>query len=98
MGLRQSGLLQKKTDDFKLGFLHRRLRHPIYTGILLILWCAPSMSQGRLLLATAMTVYIRIGIHFEERDLIRRFGSAYVAYRAQVNNIFTLRAPQHRRG
>lgn len=42
------------------------------------------MSAGRLLFATLGTGYIMIGDRFEEHDLRRHLGEAYVAYESQV--------------
>jgi protein-S-isoprenylcysteine O-methyltransferase Ste14 len=42
------------------------------------------MTVGRLLFSTTMTIYILIGVHFEERDLVQEFGSDYVAYRKRT--------------
>jgi protein-S-isoprenylcysteine O-methyltransferase Ste14 len=53
-------------------------------GLLLILWAAPEMTHGRLLFAAAFTLYILIGIRFEERDMARHFGAEYEAYRSRV--------------
>lgn len=67
------------------GLLHY-VRHPLYTGIILTLigvWVAqPTWSY--LLLLLAATLYIRIGIHFEEQKLIVTFGNAYQQYCQRV--------------
>lgn len=70
--------------DFKTPFLYRIVRHPMQAGIAVGLWATPHMTLGHLLLAGGMTVYILIGIHFEERDLVRTFGKRYLSYRRQV--------------
>jgi methanethiol S-methyltransferase len=65
--------------------LYRLVRHPLMTGILLALWCAPSMSEGRLLLATAMSAYIFLAVRLlEERDLRKTFGTEYERYQREV--------------
>ena len=67
LGFRQSGVVRQKTMTFQRGWLHNRVRHPIYTGLILICWVTPCMTAGHLFFAICMTVYIRIGIFFEEK-------------------------------
>lgn len=68
--------------------LYRVVRHPVYTGTLLALWATPTMSQGRLLLAGALTIYLFIGLAFEERALEREFGEVYREHRRRVPGLF----------
>ncbi|GAB4025032.1 methyltransferase family protein [Spirosoma koreense] len=66
--------------------LLRYVRHPLYTGILVSLlgvWL-DSPTWAHLLLLLAATLYIRIGIHYEERKLVATFGDAYKRYRQRV--------------
>ena len=60
----------------------------MYLGMLIAFWVAPTMTVGHALLATGMTAYIFLGVHFEERDLVRAFGEDYVAYRRRAGMIF----------
>ncbi len=83
-GLRQAGMLAPLPTVFRQGWLHRRVRHPIYTGLILAFWMTPEMTNGHLLFAISMTIYIRIGIYFEERQLLREFGDTYLAYMQKV--------------
>jgi len=69
---------------FEIRGLYRRVRHPVYTGSLVALWTTPTMSQGRLLLVGTLTLYLFIGLWFEERDLEREFGDRYREHRRRV--------------
>ena len=69
---------------FKKPWLYRLVRHPLLLGLLIAFWATPLMTVGHLLFALGMTVYILIGIQFEERDLVRHFGKEYQDYRRQT--------------
>ena len=75
------------TMQFKKPLFYKLVRHPIYTGFLLAFWATPEMSQGHLLFAMGMTIYILIGIYYEERDLKANLGAVYVEYTHQVGMI-----------
>jgi protein-S-isoprenylcysteine O-methyltransferase Ste14 len=49
--------------------MHRHLRHPMPAGVLLGVWCAPTMTVGHLVLALGLTMYITIHAWFEGRDM-----------------------------
>ena len=42
------------------------------------------MTVGHLLFAMSMTLYIVIGLWFEERSLVRELGQDYIAYQRKV--------------
>lgn len=74
--------------EFRLPLLYRLVRHPLMSGFLLAFWATPLMTLDRLLFALGMTLYILIGISFEERALRREFGQVYETYQAQVPGLF----------
>jgi protein-S-isoprenylcysteine O-methyltransferase Ste14 len=94
-GLRQvfARLTQRAPPEarFRTPLLYRHVRHPLYAGFLLTFWSVPVMTAGRLLFALGLSVYILIGIAFEERDLVRQFGERYRRYREQVGMLIPKR-------
>jgi protein-S-isoprenylcysteine O-methyltransferase Ste14 len=60
------------------------VRHPIYLGWVLLVWCPPLMSSGRLLFAAASTAYLVAAIPIEERALLRAHADDYARYRRRV--------------
>jgi methanethiol S-methyltransferase len=62
------------------------IRHPIYTGTLLFVWGLWGFDATVKSFVTALfiTIYVRIGIYFEEKKLIRTFGKQYLEYRQRV--------------
>jgi protein-S-isoprenylcysteine O-methyltransferase Ste14 len=69
---------------FKMHALYRVVRHPLMLGFLIAFWATPHMTLDHGLFALSMTAYILIGLRYEERDLVRAFGSIYQAYRQRV--------------
>ena len=81
VGLRQI-LKEEKKGPLMTNGLYRHVRHPLYTFSLLLLWLSPSMSLNSFIVYLALTIYILIGIIFEERKLLREFGEEYANYRS----------------
>lgn len=68
---------------FKTPWLYRFCRHPLYVGLMIGLWAAPTMTVAHLVFALGCTGYIMIGARFEEHDL----GNAlpeYAQYKKKV--------------
>ena len=78
------GLTAAKESPFRTPGLYKYVRHPIYFGSLIAFWSTPRMTVGHALFSSTMTAYIFIGTFFEERDLVRRFGAAYLHYQKAV--------------
>jgi protein-S-isoprenylcysteine O-methyltransferase Ste14 len=81
VGLRQL-FQEEQPGSLITSGLYQFVRHPLYTFSLLILWFSPSMSRNSLLVYSALTIYVLIGIIFEERKLLHEFGQEYANYRA----------------
>jgi protein-S-isoprenylcysteine O-methyltransferase Ste14 len=64
--------------------LYGYVRHPLYSLGLVIVWLAPLMSWNVLAFNLGITLYILVGILFEERRLLAEFGQIYTDYRRRV--------------
>jgi protein-S-isoprenylcysteine O-methyltransferase Ste14 len=81
--------------QFRTPFLYRIVRHPMMSGFLLAFWATPVMTIDRLVFALGMSLYILIGLAFEERALRREFGPVYTKYQAAVPRLIP--SPMKRR-
>jgi methanethiol S-methyltransferase len=69
---------------FRIPILYQIVRHPLMSGFLLAFWATPVMTIDRLVFALGISLYILIGLAFEERALRREFGPVYEKYEATV--------------
>ena len=69
---------------FQTPWLYRYMRHPLYVGLLIGLWAAPTMTVTHFALALACTLYVRVGAHYEEQDLKQHLPE-YTRYREEVS-------------
>ena len=75
--------LVRPTEPLVTNGLHAYVRHPLYTAAIVTLWGGASTPFG---LSTAIfgTLYLIIGLRFEERKLLSIYGDAYRSYRQRV--------------
>ena len=73
-------------SGLKLGGIHRFVRHPLYSGTILFVWglffVFPFLNN--LIAVVLLTAYVLIGIGFEEKKLIKEFGTIYQKYMLEV--------------
>jgi protein-S-isoprenylcysteine O-methyltransferase Ste14 len=79
-------------EPLATGRMNAVVRHPLYLGVILVLF-GVSTTPFRLATAVFGTIYVLIGIYFEERKLLRLYGAAYAAYRARVPMLVPRRMP-----
>lgn len=68
---------------FETPWLYRYVRHPLYVGLMIGLWAAPTMTVAHLVFAVLCTGYIFIGARLEEKDLQAALPE-YDQYKKQV--------------
>lgn len=71
-------------QPFRVRWFYKRVRHPIMLGFLIAFWATPMMTVGHLIFSIGMTLYMLVGLFFEERDLVRHLGEPYRLYCTQV--------------
>jgi len=89
---RFSGLTQLRTLEYlsndtqeplQRSGLSQWVRHPLYSGVFLILWGGADSSFG-FWTAVWGSLYLIVGTAFEERKLVHFYGDAYGSYQAEV--------------
>jgi protein-S-isoprenylcysteine O-methyltransferase Ste14 len=80
-GVRQASTPQEVGgSEFRIEGPYGWVRHPIYLGWFVIVFCVGTMTMTRLLFAVTSAAYILIAIPFEERSLRRASAGAYDRY------------------
>jgi protein-S-isoprenylcysteine O-methyltransferase Ste14 len=72
------------TQGLQVSGPYRWVRHPLYSGWLLMVFGAARMTGDRLAFAALTTLYLIVAIPWEERSLRTSFGDAYVRYMRRV--------------
>lgn len=91
-GIRQSfcPFLEKKfkRPPFQKPYAYKFMRHPMYLGFFVGIWFTPHMTVGHFILALGFTIYVFIGMQYEERDLIEFYQDQYREYKRQIHAFF----------
>jgi protein-S-isoprenylcysteine O-methyltransferase Ste14 len=91
-GLRQV-VEEEKRGALITDGLYRYVRHPLYTFSLTFLWLSPRMTLNSFVVYLSLTLYILVGIFFEERKLVSVFGEEYENYRSVTPMLIPGRKP-----
>lgn len=90
-GLRQTWLHFVKKSYTPVNFTERLfylwVRHPMMLGTLVAFWAMPVMTLGHLVFSLGMSVYVLVGIYFEEKSLVKLIGSDYVEYQKRTSKV-----------
>ncbi|MFT6972550.1 MAG: protein-S-isoprenylcysteine O-methyltransferase Ste14 [Candidatus Endobugula sp.] len=76
----------KENTDLKIDKLQGKMRHPLYTGTILIFfgYFIYNPLLVNLISLVALLIYLPIGIYLEEKKLIQTYGKAYIKYKEEV--------------
>ena len=91
-GLRQVYFHLTDTEYSHIPFtemlFYKWIRHPMMLGLLIAFWSTPVMTASHLIFSVAMTIYILIGIQFEEKGLVSLLGDNYIQYQTRTSKLF----------
>ncbi|WP_288071158.1 isoprenylcysteine carboxylmethyltransferase family protein [Hydrotalea sp.] len=77
---------KKKEAHLDTTGIHQFVRHPLYLGTLLFVWAwflfSPLVTN--LITCIMISLYIWIGMYFEEKKLVQEFGAEYISYQQRV--------------
>lgn len=80
----------EQNPHFTDRLLYKVVRHPLQLGIIIGMWSTPTMSMTHLMLASTMTIYIFIGLYYEEKDLVTFLGKDYEDYQKRVHKLLPI--------
>ncbi len=75
--------LKNEVSVFIQGGAYRFVRHPLYSGCLVIIWSRP-LTDIDFVHNVCITLYFVYGIFREEKKLVNQFGEKYIAYQQNV--------------
>lgn len=85
IGLRQAADPLAPEPQFARRGPYRWLRHPIQSGVLLMVWATPELTASHALLATLLSLYsVGATLGLEEHDLAEQIGEPYRRYQREV--------------
>lgn len=88
LGLRQVYFYFREQPYTKVPFTKKLMysysRHPMMLGLFVGMWCVPTMSISQFVMVSLLTLYVFIGLYFEEKDLMNEFGESYRKYKNEV--------------
>ena len=73
-------------DEFKNDGLLKHVRHPLYSGTILIIigYCLYDPKLSTFISTLMLILYILIGIQFEEKKLVKTFENKYLEYKRKT--------------
>lgn len=84
------GLKAEKDQQLQTKGIQSKVRHPLYTGTILIFlgYFIFNPQFSNLIMLMTMLIYLPIGIYLEERKLLKEFGEEYLQYKHSTPALF----------
>jgi protein-S-isoprenylcysteine O-methyltransferase Ste14 len=84
------GIKEEKGSELITSGIYARMRHPLYTALILGLigFVIFNPTYTHLVHAISILIYLIIGIHFEEKRLISHYGEEYEDYKRHTPMLF----------
>lgn len=84
------GIKQEEEPKLITNGIYARMRHPLYSALILGLvgFVIFNPTYTHLVHAICILIYLFIGIHYEEKRLIDRFGEKYKRYKEETPMLF----------
>ena len=84
--------LSEPKEKLVIAGIYSLIRHPLYLGILLIFlgYFMISGTIGAIIHLVCLLLYLPVGIYFEEKNLLKKYGPPYEVYRKKTPAIFPL--------
>jgi protein-S-isoprenylcysteine O-methyltransferase Ste14 len=81
--------LKQETNEFTRTGILQHVRHPIYSGTILVVigFFLFTPTLATLISVSCILIYLPIGIYFEEKKLIKQFGEQYLSYKREVPSV-----------
>ncbi len=85
--------VSEEGNSLTTGGLYEKIRHPLYLATIILIIGAFVIfpTYGMLTSTFCIFIYLPIGIHFEEKKLIKQYGESYEKYRNQTPPIFSVK-------
>ena len=100
MGLKQIREFSEEADSepipFKTSGILEYVRHPWYSGGILLVWSIGYISDVSLIVKVILTAYFIIGTKLEEQKLIAEIGEPYEQYCQRVPMLIPWKKPVNR--
>jgi methanethiol S-methyltransferase len=84
--------VRKELNEFNRTGILKYVRHPIYSGTILIVigFFLFNPTGSTLISVCCILAYLPFGIYLEEKKLIKQFGDQYLSYKKDVPSVFPM--------